>query len=160
MEINTKINECDLIKLELLPRKGKLKQKEKTTYRMEESICKWSDQQGLISKVYTNSSCSSILKNKQHNEKMGRRSKKILLKEDMQMAKKHMKRCSISLIIREIQIKTTMRCYLTSIRIGHHQNTNNKCQRECGERGTSYAVVGNVNWCSRYGEEYEYFLKS
>ena len=124
LEIKAKINKWDLIKSEGFCTTKEIISK---VSEWEKIIANEATDKELLSKIYKQLLQLNSRKISNLIKKWARELNRHFSKEDIQMANKHMKRCSTSLIIREMQIKATMRYHLMPVRLAVIQkSTNNK----------------------------------
>ena len=160
MEIKTKINKWVPIKLKsFCIAKETINKTKRQPTDWEKIFTNDVTDKGLVSKIYKQlMMLNSIQTNHQQNNALKTQAEDLnrhFSQEGIQMANRHMKRCSTSLVIRRMQIKTRVRYQLTPVRMVIIKNPQTTNAGEGVERREPFCTVGgNVNWLSHYGEQY------
>ena len=134
------MNKWDLIKIKsFCTTKETISKVKRQPSEWEKIIANEATYKELISKIYKQLLQLNSRKIKDPFKKWAKKLNRHFSKGDIQMANKHMKRCSTSFIIREMQIKTTRRYHCMPVRMAAIQkSTSNQCWRGCGEKGTLF----------------------
>ena len=118
MEIKTKINKWDVIKLKsFCTEKETISKVKRQPSEWEKIMANETTDKGVISKIYKQLIQLHTRKTNNPIKKWKKDLNRHFSKEDIQMANKPMKRCSTLLVIKEMQIKTTMKYHLISVRM-------------------------------------------
>jgi hypothetical protein len=136
--VRSRINKWDLIKLQSFCRAKDTGNKTKRPPTDWERIFTHPKyDRGLISNIYKETKTLNSRNSTNPIKKWGAELNKEFSTEEYQRAEKYLKKCSTSLIIREMQIKATLRFHLTPVRMAKIKNSGeSRCWRGCGERET------------------------
>ena len=137
MDIKERINKWDLIKIKsFCTAKENISKMKREPTVWENILTNDTLDKGLISKIYKELTWLHSRKTNNPIKKWAKDLNRHFSKEVIWRAQRHMKRCSASLAIREIQIKTTMRYHFTPVRMAIINKSANKCWWGYGEKGT------------------------